>query len=366
MSRNNRAAVWLKRLVIAVCIGVVMLSAAIVAVRLDLTGALEAALIAFFLCLTAIFLVRQFRMRREVEAARALATEVALGPAATTAPGKPGGFERLERNRQEPSMSISVDDFPDAEPPAAPKKDVASALGEDDLVLFLQPIVQLPDKEPVFYQTLLRLRMANGIMLDPPQYSRIAEEAGIMAGIDLRNVTQSIRMLKTLAAMHKQANVFCTLSAGSLKNGKDYDRIFSLLERNADVKDHLVVELSQATYAGAGSAGRKRLETLARLGFQLCLTDPSSLDINLDALSKSGFAFLKVPVSLLLAPGEEDDAIYPETLAAHVALRGMQLIATGVVFDHQVPEIMDRDALIAQGDLFAEPKQVRSELLDEG
>ena len=365
MSRNNKAALWMKRLVVGICIAVVMLSAAIVAVRLGVTGALEAALLAFFLCLSVLFLIRQFRLRREIEAAKALATEAALGSAPVSTPSKAGGFERLAADRSSPTPTLSADDFPDAVSAEAPRKEVASALGKDDLLLYLQPIVSLPQKEPVFYQTLLRLKMADGRMLDPPQYQKIAEEAGAMPGIDRRNVTQSIRMLKTLTAMHKHANVFCTLSAGSLKNGKNYDRVFSLLERNTAVRDHLVVEVSQANYAGAGSAGRKRLEAIARLGFNLCMGGLTNLNIDLDALSKSGFSYLKVPAILLTTRHEDDAEIYPETLSAHAALHDIRLIATEVIFDHQVPDIMDRDVMAAQGGLFAEPKQVRSELLDE-
>ncbi len=365
MSRKNRAAVWLKRLVIVVCIGVVMLSAAIAAVRLNITGAAEAALLAFFVCVTVLILVRQFRLKREVEAAKILATEAAMSSGTAIPSGKPAGFERIKRLPDPARPSISVDDFPDATQPNAPRKEVASALGEDDLVLFLQPIVTLPDKEPIYYQTLLKLKMANGTMLDQQHFAAVADEAGLMASIDRRNVIQSIRMLKTLMALHKQASVFCTLSAGSLKNGKTYDRIFSLLERNSAVREYLAVEVSHATYSVIGSAGRKRLEAIARLGFKLCLGGVASLDLDLDALRKSGVFYLKVPATLLTSQGEEQAMIYPETLAAHLALNNIQLIATGVNFDEQVPEIMDRDAMIAQGNLFAEPKMVRAELLDE-
>ena len=366
MSRNNRTAIWLKRLVIAVCIGVMMLSAAIVAVQLNITGAAEAALLALLACLTVIFFVRQILLRREVDAAKDMATQAAFAPVSGTSE-KSGGFERVGGGETGTFASgFPLDGLPDSEKkPAAEKKEVASALGEDDLVLFLQPIVTLPDKEPAFYQTLLRLKMANGNMLDPSQYRHVARAGGLMAGIDRRNVTQSIRMLKTLNAMHKKAGLFCALSPDSLKSGKEYDRIFSLLEKNALLKDDLIIEIDQVSYSNAGSAGRKRLQAIANLGFKLCLADVTDLKINLDVLSKSGFLYLKVPASMLIYGHSDSDAIHPETLAAHVALRQMHLIATDVGREQDVPHLMDRDAMIAQGDLFAEPKQVRAELLDE-
>lgn len=364
MSGDKSVTIWMKRLVIAACVGVVMLSAAITSVRLGLTGAAEAALLALFACLIVIFLVRQFALRREIEAAKDLAYESVSTPV-WSQESKAGGFERVGYHEAD-TGALSLDDFPGDKPATtAPKKDVTSALSKDDLILFLQPIVTLPDKEPVFYQTLLRLKMASGVMLDPQQYRQIAQAGGLMAGIDRRNVTQSIRMLKTLNAMQKKAGLFCALSSDSIKNGKEYDRIIRLLEKNASLADDLIVEINQDNHARLGSAGRKRLRAVANLGFKLCLAGVIDLKIDLDALRKNGFAYLKIPASMLIHGQTDGSAIYPETLAAHVALRDMHLIATDVSREHDVPLIMDRDVLIAQGDLFAEPKQVRAELLNE-
>jgi len=364
MSGNKSVTIWMKRLVIAVCIGVVMLSASIVSVRLGLTGAAEAALLAFFACVTVIFFVRQFALRREIEAAKDMAYETASTPVWSKA-SKSGGFERVG-HEETGADAFSLNDFPvEKSEPVAPKKEVASALGKDDLILFLQPIVTLPDKEPAFYQTLLRLKMSNGILLDPLQYRQIAHAGGLMAGIDRRNVTQSIRMLKTLNAMQKKAGLFCSLSQDSIKNGKGYDRVVKLLENNISLAGDLIVEVNQEDYGRLGSAGRNRLQAIANLGYQLCLAGVIDLKIDLDALRNSGFAYIKIPASMLIHGQSDGGAIYPETLAAHVALRDMRLIATDVSREQDVPLLMDRDALLAQGDLFAEPKQVRAELLDE-
>jgi cyclic-di-GMP phosphodiesterase TipF (flagellum assembly factor) len=61
---------------------------------------------------------------------------------------------------------------------------VRDALMENRVELYLQPIVQLPQRKTAFYEGFTRLKDANGRLILPQEFIPAAEQAGLMSTID--------------------------------------------------------------------------------------------------------------------------------------------------------------------------------------
>ncbi|HSV02956.1 MAG TPA: EAL domain-containing protein, partial [Phenylobacterium sp.] len=61
---------------------------------------------------------------------------------------------------------------------------VRAALTENRVDLYLQPILALPQRRTVFYESFSRLRDESGRVLMPAEYLAVAEPAGLVTAID--------------------------------------------------------------------------------------------------------------------------------------------------------------------------------------
>ncbi|MEO0497793.1 MAG: EAL domain-containing protein, partial [Pseudomonadota bacterium] len=82
-------------------------------------------------------------------------------------------------------------------------------------------------------------------------------------------------------------------------------------------------------------------------------------------LSKRGFTAVKMPVEILTADDEISGLdIHPQDLSDYARRHGLTLIATDVELEGEVVGALEYGVKHAQGNLFAEPKPVRADLLE--
>ncbi|MDD9910404.1 MAG: EAL domain-containing protein [Ahrensia sp.] len=367
MSNNGQAAKWMGRLVVAVCIGVIALLAGVIAAQTGLVNPTVAAFLAVLICLSVIVYRVQAKRRTNLVTSRRQAVEAAMvTPSSDKSVGS--GFRRLT-SQDIPASSARVatgkrgqKDLLDARQKVSTEA-VQQALGKSDLVIFLQPIVRLPQKDPVYFQTLLRLQLSEGTLVDPVQYEPIAEAERMMPAIDQLNLDRSLILAGNLQNMVPTASLFCRVSSASLRNGKACDRMKDLLSSNSETAADLVLEVTQSCFESIGVAGRKRLAGLAATGPKLCLSKMHDADCNIDALKQSGFGFIKIPIDELSDDRLAGRASGWASLISSARAAGMVVIVSGLSRGQDATRLLDLNVAIAQGKLYAEPKRVKEELL---
>jgi cyclic-di-GMP phosphodiesterase TipF (flagellum assembly factor) len=288
------------------------------------------------------------------------APAAAARPAARAAPRPPAD----EPPRADPHP-FDPDEPDDPAPLAAGNADrglaarLELALRDDRLEIHLQPIVALPSRRRIHYEALSRIAEPDGLM-SPDAFLSAAAAAGRTAEIDRRAIETAADVARRLVARGRAAAVFVNVAAETLADARGFRDLVALFERTPDLGRLVVLELSQAAFAGFGPVERDAVAALVERGARLSMDRTSDLRLEPRELSRLGVRFVKVAADRLLDPdAARGSAIHPADLSSLLARQGVDLIATHVEEERTVPELLDMDVKAAQGFLFGLPRPVR-------
>src|SRR3569833_731022 len=177
---------------------------------------------------------------------------------------------------------------------------IRDALPENRVDLYLQPVVALPQRKTVFYESFSRLRDETGRVMMPAEYLSVAEPAGLMTAVDNLLLFRCVQIVRRLAKQDRKIGIFCNISMASLADESFFPGFLDLLTDNKDLAGALIFEVGQAAFEGRGSIEARNMGKLADLGFRFSLDKVVDLDLDLQDLSRSDVKFLKVGAQLML------------------------------------------------------------------
>lgn len=242
---------------------------------------------------------------------------------------------------------------------------VREAVQEGRIDVHLQPIVGLPQRRARYYEALTRLRAADGGMILPADYIRVAEPAGLMPMIDNLLLFRSVQIIRRLAQRNREVGILCNISAHTLVDSEFFPQFVDFMQSSVELARAIVFELPQATVDTAGPLEVESLYALRDQGYRFSLDHVVDLDLDLDRLSGLGFRFVKIDAALLLDGARHGAQIHPADLSSLLARYGIELIAEKIENEATVVELIDFDVAFGQGYLFSEPRPVRGELMQE-
>lgn len=231
--------------------------------------------------------------------------------------------------------------------------------------LYLQPVVNLPQRKIMYYEGLSRLRTEKGEIILPRDYMRVAEPAGMMPTVDNILLFRCIQVVRKLAQRNSKAGVFCNISAFSLLDEEFFPQFVEYMQHNTDLAQHLIFEFSQATVNGAGPVEQASLDALAALGFRFSMDQVSDLRLNPAALHDRNFRFIKVSSATMLEGTHSAGDIHAADLKELLKRNGIQLIVDKIEQEREVVDVLEFNVDLGQGFLFGEPRPVRDSVLKE-
>lgn len=236
---------------------------------------------------------------------------------------------------------------------------VLSALKDNRIDLYLQPVVQLPQRRMAFHECLTRLRDGQDRVIAPGQYLPVAEEAGLTATIDNLSLFRCVQALKRRRNDDSGFGFFCNLSMATLEDESFFEQFLEFLVANRDLASRLVFEIEADRLLQATPKVREHLDSLKRIGFRLSVDNIDHADIDLLSLVDAGAVFAKVDVGVLKDLARPDRPL--PVLVEKLRARGMTLIAAKVENEGQVLDLVEDDLTLAQGYLFGEPRPMRAD-----
>lgn len=251
---------------------------------------------------------------------------------------------------------------------------VHDALTENRVDLYLQPVVTLPQRRTVFYESFTRLRDPSNRVMMPAEYLSIAEGEGLLPAIDNLLLFRCAQIVRRLAGQDRRVGVFCNISLASLGDETFFPQFLDFLSQNRDLKDALIFELGQAVFDARGSVEARNMAKLADLGFRFSIDKVQTLDLDFADLQRSDVRFVKIAADLLIEQlldldGATPLATQPDIQAADFApltrRYGLELIAEKVETEKQVVDILELDVSMGQGHLFGEPRAIKEAVLAE-
>jgi len=254
-------------------------------------------------------------------------------------------------------------------PAAAPSRSLSqllasikTAVEENRLDIYLQPMVTLPQRKVRFYEAVTRLRDDKGQILAADDFIGVAEGAGMIGRIDHAVMLRCVQVLRRLMVRNKDVGVFCNVSAITLGNPTSFAQCLDFLEANRALAPSFVLEFKQATFRNLGPAETENLAALSQRGYRFSIDHVTDLRVEPRELADRGVRFIKVPAALLLDPRQTSASdIHPSDLSDLLGRFGIDLIAEKIEGERAVVDLLDYDVRFGQGFLFAPPRPLRPE-----
>ena len=251
---------------------------------------------------------------------------------------------------------------------------VHDALSENRVDLYLQPVVSLPQRRTIFYESFTRLRDSTDRVMMPAEYLSIAEGEGLVPAIDNLLLFRCAQIVRRLARQDRKVGVFCNVSLASLGDETFFPQFLDFLNENRDLNQALIFELGQATFEARGAVEARNMAKLADLGFRFSIDKVQTLDLNFIDLQRSDVRFVKVAADLLIEQlldldgGSPIPSLRDITAADFAELTrryGIEVIAEKVESERQIVDILELDISMGQGHLFGEPRAIKEAVLAE-
>ncbi len=251
---------------------------------------------------------------------------------------------------------------------------VREALLENRVDLYLQPIVQLPQRKTAFYEGFTRLKDATGRLILPQEFIPAAEEAGLMSTIDNVLLFRCVQIVRKLMKQDRRIGIFCNLSPSALADEHFFPQFLDFMRENSDLAGSVIFEIPQAAFENRTSVEARAMAKLVDLGFRFSIDKVTSAEIDLPDLERSGVRYFKIPARLLteqvIRGGVRPKSaitreIAAEDISAVFQRYGVDLIAERIESEELVLEALDVDAPYGQGHLFGAPRAIKESLLEE-
>jgi cyclic-di-GMP phosphodiesterase, flagellum assembly factor TipF len=257
---------------------------------------------------------------------------------------------------------------------AALLRTVHDALTENRVDLYLQPVVSLPQRRTVFYESFTRLRDASDRVMMPAEYLSIAEGEGLVPAIDNLLLFRCAQIVRRLARQDRKVGVFCNVALSSLGDETFFPQFLEFLSQNRDLNQALIFELGQATFDARGAVEARNMAKLADLGFRFSIDKVQTLDLDFADLQRSDVKFVKVAADLLIeqlldldggAPLPSLPDIRAADFAGLTRRYGIEVVAEKCESERQIVDVLELDVAIGQGHLFGEPRAIKEDVLAE-
>ena len=242
---------------------------------------------------------------------------------------------------------------------------VAEALAAERAEVFLDPILGLAEGSARHFEISVRLRAADGEVLERSDVSEAERSdvsaavrgAGLLPLLDALGVRHSAGFALKLERRGRDGTVFSTVAGETLSSPAF---VADVAGRHAQgIADRLVLTFEQSEVAALGAAQMAVLAELNDLGFRFALHGLANLDMDFEALADVGFEFVKLDADvfasgLALAGGQVPAADLGRFFADH----DLTVIAGRIESEEARSRMLGYGVALGQGPLFGAPRAV--------
>jgi len=239
--------------------------------------------------------------------------------------------------------------------------ELRAALRSDQLTVFLQPVVTLPERQVVSFEALVRWNHPRRGLLAPDEFIPLAEETELIAKIDRHVIDTTLALISTNSM---QRPVAVNVSARTLAEPGLIDWIRSRLIAHGVEARLMVVEITETVLLGPTRIATGQLQKLRELGVKVVLDDFGTGYSSLATLQNFEVDGVKIDRRFVSILGMDVRADAIVSAVFHMAAAiGLTVVAEGVETDDQADRLVQlRDDsggvnLCGQGFLFGRPAE---------
>lgn len=236
-----------------------------------------------------------------------------------------------------------------------------SALADDRIEMFAQPIVCLADIDgPHGYESLIRLRQADGTLVAPAEFMDAANRYGLIRELDQR------ALQKTLACLQRSVDqarplpwVAVNLSALSLAHPDFLDHTLALLDEYDIAPGRLCFEITETSVISNLTQAQHVMQTLQQRGCRFALDDFGTGLSSFDYLRQLPVEYVKIDGNFIQSMlGDATNHAIVKAVADISRLMGKTVIAESVETQETTDAVRALGIEFAQGYHYADPAPI--------
>ena len=241
---------------------------------------------------------------------------------------------------------------------------IAEAVAAERMEVLLEPIQGLSEGRARHYEVSIRLRTADGAILDQDVISRLAQGSGLMPRIDAARMMRAARVARRLSERGVQASVLTGAAGESLTDDEFLDA--AALQPGTDGRIRLVLSFAQSDVLTFTPVHSEALGSMAASGFGFALEDVTHLEMDFGGLKAMGFEFVKLDAQVFLEGLQAPSGRVPASdICRYLSEFGLAVIVGGIQDEWLQARILGFGVLLGKGTLFGGPKLVKAEVVSD-
>ncbi|WP_143870551.1 bifunctional diguanylate cyclase/phosphodiesterase [Catenovulum sediminis] len=234
--------------------------------------------------------------------------------------------------------------------------DLNLAVNNNQLELFIQPIIDLKSRSIVAGESLIRWRHPKQGLIPPEQFIQLAEHTGVIYSITRWVLTESVQALVKLKSEGVDCAISVNLSSKDLLQHEFIDFIQNLLEANQLDATQLILEIREQALIQAPQQSHDIIERLDSIGIKTVIDDFGTGFSSLAYLRKLPISGLKIDRQFIanLTQGSRHKTLVNTIIDVGRNLQ-LKIYAEGIE-DREIEQKMkEMGCDLAQGFLYSRP-----------
>jgi diguanylate cyclase (GGDEF)-like protein len=209
--------------------------------------------------------------------------------------------------------------------------EIVAALNERRIFLAYEPVATAIDRQPAFYECLMRVRRADGSLLGASDVVPVAERLGLVRLLDHRVLELVVDELVAAPALQTSVNV----SPGSTTDPDWWAGLGSLLRAHSGVAERLIIEITESSAIHHIDETRGFVTRAKDLGCRIAIDDFGAGYTSFRNLRKLGVDIVKIDGAFVQnVIRSEDDRAFVRTLIDLARRLNLTTVAEWVQEEH--------------------------------
>ena len=240
---------------------------------------------------------------------------------------------------------------------AAIESDLRGALDREELLFYLQPIIDLETERPIGMEALMRWKHPARGLISPAEFIPVMEDSGLIMPASRWILKQSCQYLGGIRRETQQElSVAVNFSAHCFFDKDIVDYVKHTLSDAGIEPRHLVLEITESTLFQDPQRVRPVLENLKSMGVRIALDDFGTGQSSLSHLRSFPIDIVKIDRGFIRdVPEDKNDCELVSAIIAMARNLNMCVVAEGVEQDAQLAFLRERGCDRVQGYYFSPP-----------
>ena len=237
------------------------------------------------------------------------------------------------------------------------ESELRSAIGGAQLFLVYQPKMTLPERRVSGMEALVRWRHPDGHVVPPLDFIPVAEETGLIVGIDDWVLREACRQNRAwIDAGLPETPVAVNLSLARFDPQRVVSGIARALSDTGLPPWLLEIELTESQMLGHGDRAEQLIHGIRKLGVRVSVDDFGTGYSSLGYITRHRFDAIKIDRSFVQGlPGEAGQVAVVEAIVAMARALDYRLVGEGVETEAQAAALLALGCREMQGYLLGRP-----------